>query len=93
MSSTVTSFVRHMVTDYDTWRQHYDAFQDTEEAKPIKSGTVFRSVDDPLDVTVVHEFDNITDAKALLESPALRAAMEAAGVQGAPLIWFTEEDD
>jgi quinol monooxygenase YgiN len=91
--STVTTFVRHMVSDYDTWREHYDAFQDTEAAEEIKSGTVFRSVDDPRDVTVVHEFDNITDAKALLESPALQAAMEAAGVEGTPLIWFTEEDD
>jgi hypothetical protein len=89
---TITSFVRHNVADYDTWREHYDAFQDTDAAQPIKSGTVFRSTEDPRDITVIHEFDNITNAKTLLESPELKAAMEAAGVQGQPQIWFTEED-
>ena len=90
--SKITSFVRHVVVDYDAWRQHYDAFQDTEEAGDIKSGKVFRSVDDPNDVTVVHEFDDITKAKGLMASAELRSRMTEAGVQGEPLIWFTEED-
>jgi hypothetical protein len=89
---TITSFVRHNVADYEIWRQHYNAFQDSDAAAQIKSDTVFRSTDDPLDITVIHEFDDITDAKALLESPELKAAMEAAGVQGQPQIWFTEVD-
>ena len=86
-----TSFVRHTVANYDTWREHFDAFQKTDAASVIKSGKVFQSTEDPNDVTVIHEFDSITDAQAVLNSPELRQAMEAAGVQGEPQIWFTEE--
>ena len=86
-----TSFVRHTVADYDTWRQHFDAFQKTDAASVIKSGKVFQSTEDANDVTVIHEFDSIADAHAVLNSGELREAMEAAGVQGAPQIWFTEE--
>jgi uncharacterized protein YciI len=88
-----TSFVRHTVANYDTWRQHFDAFQDTDAATQIKSGKVFQGTEDPNDVTVIHEFDSVADAQALLNSPELKAAMEAAGVQGVPQIWFTEEAD
>ena len=86
-----TSFVRHTVANYDTWRHHFDAFQKTDAASVIKSGKVFQSTEDSNDVTVIHEFDSIADAQAVLNSPELREAMEAAGVQGVPQIWFTEE--
>ena len=86
-----TSFVRHTVANYDTWREHFDAFQKSDAASVIKSGKVFQSTEHSNDVTVIHEFDSITDAQAVLNSPELRQAMEAAGVQGEPQIWFTEE--
>jgi len=86
-----TSFVRHTVANFDTWRQHFDAFQKTDAASVIKSGKVFQGNEDPNDVTVIHEFDSIADAQAVLQSSELRAAMAAAGVQGEPQIWFTEE--
>ena len=88
-----TSFVRHTVANYDTWREHFDAFQKTDAASVIKSGKVFQSTANRNDVTVIHEFDSVTDAQALLDSPELKAAMGAAGVQGAPQIWITEQDD
>ena len=88
---TITSFVRHTVADYATWRGHYDAFQKTDEASVIKAETVFQGTDDPNDVTVIHEFDSITEAQALLGSQQLQEAMVAAGVQGEPEIWFTEK--
>jgi len=87
-----TSFVRHTVANYDTWRQHFDAFQKTDAASVIRSGKVFQSTEDSNDVTVIHEFDSVADAQAVLKSGELRDAMEAAGVQGAPQIWITEED-
>ena len=79
-----TSFVRHTVANYDTWREHFDAFQKTDAASVIRSGKVFQSTANRNDVTVIHEFDSVTDAQALLDSPELKAAMGAAGVQGAP---------
>jgi hypothetical protein len=48
-------------------------------------------VGDPNDVTVWHDFETAEAAEAFVNSEALREAMEAAGVQGQPDIWITEE--
>jgi hypothetical protein len=88
-----TSFVRHTAADYVTWREHSDAFQKSDAAASIKCDRVFQSTEDPNDVTVIHEFDSLTDAQALLDSPELVEAMTAAGVQGEPQIWLPEEAD
>jgi hypothetical protein len=84
-----TLFVRHRVTDYDGWRQVYDAFGPTQQALGVQAQTVYRSVDDPNDITVSHDFASIDAAHAFAGSPELHAAMESAGVDGAPTIWFT----
>jgi hypothetical protein len=46
-------------------------------------------VDDPNDVTVIHDFHSVDKAKAFAGSPDLKAAMEKSGVKGAPQIWYT----
>ena len=46
----------------------------------------------PNDVTIYHEFSNMDAAKAFAANPKLKEAMQAAGVQGAPEIWFTNRD-
>jgi hypothetical protein len=52
---------------------------------------VYRSADDPNDVTVTHEFASIEAAKAFAGREDLKAAMQRAGVVGAPTIWFTNK--
>ena len=42
---------------------------------------------------MTHDLADLATAKALMESSELRAAMIAAGVQGEPAIWLTEEHD
>jgi hypothetical protein len=39
-------------------------------------------------VTVIHDFHSVEPAKAFAASPELKAAMERAGVKGAPQIWI-----
>jgi hypothetical protein len=53
--------------------------------------SVFQSVDDPNDVTVWHDFESAEEARAFVSSDALRRAMQEAGVQGQPEIWFVRE--
>ena len=48
----------------------------------------FQSVDDPNDVTVWHDFPGTDEARAFVSSEALGNAMQRAGVQGEPEIWF-----
>jgi hypothetical protein len=86
-----TIFVRHTVANYATWRKGYDAFQASAAAKSIKAQAVYQAADNPNDVTVTHDFASLADAKAFAGSEDLKKAMQAAGVVGAPTIWFTNK--
>jgi hypothetical protein len=81
-------FVRHEVADYGVWRKAFDAFQPTARKSGAINGAVYRSADDANDVTVTHDFHSVAKAKAFAASPELKAAMEKAGVKGAPQIWI-----
>ena len=87
----VRMFVRHDVADYDTWRKGYDAFDETRVPMGVKGDAVFRSVENPNDVTVWHDFDSAEQAQAFVQSEELRSAMQDAGVQGEPQIWTVEQ--
>jgi hypothetical protein len=84
-----TLFVRHQVNDYATWRAAYDEFAPTRARLGVEAASVFQAAGDPLDLTVTHDFATLEAAQAFSGSPELREAMHAAGVQGAPTVWFT----
>ncbi len=84
----VRMFVRHQVADYPTWREGYDALEPTRVEMGAGGHDVFQAVGDPNDVTVWHDFESQDAAESFASSPRLREAMQAAGVQGAPDIWF-----
>jgi hypothetical protein len=85
----VRLFVRHAVADYGEWRKEYDAFDSQRRSMGVTGDAVYQSVEDPNDVTVTHDFDEVESAKAVMSSEELRAAMHNAGVQGQPQIWIT----
>jgi heme-degrading monooxygenase HmoA len=87
----VRMFIRHDVADYDAWRKAYDDFAGEQQARGVRAEAVYRSVEDPNDVTVWHDFDDAESARAFESSDALREAMTSAGVQGRPQVWLTEE--
>jgi quinol monooxygenase YgiN len=86
----VRMYVRHSVSDYDAFRKEYDAF-DGREQMGVTSAAVYRSLDDPNEITVTHDFASADAARTFAAAPELRDAMGRAGVVGAPEIWFTEE--
>ena len=88
-AADVRVFVRHEVADYGTWRKAYDGFAPMQKKMGVIYKAVYQSVDDPNDVTVIHDFHSLDKAKAFTASPDLKAAMEKSGVKGAPQIWYT----
>jgi hypothetical protein len=84
----VRLFVRHNVDDYEAWRRVYDEFDAQRGPLGVKGDAVFRSLDDPNDVTVWHDFDSDDAAGAFVASSELRDAMQQAGVRGEPQIWL-----
>jgi quinol monooxygenase YgiN len=88
-AADVRMFVRHQVTDYATWRAAFNAFAPVQAKAGVFSKSVYQSVDDPNDITVVHDFHSLAAAKAFAANPDLKSAMEKGGVKGAPQIWYT----
>ncbi len=82
-------FVRHPVTDYPTWKKAYDAFDEERRGMGVVGDAVFQATHDHNDVTIWHDFETEESAHTFMDSPRLREAMDAAGVSGDPLIWFT----
>jgi hypothetical protein len=85
----VRMFVRHRVGNYASWRQGYDAFEAHRSSFAVIGKAVYQDAADPEMVTVTHDFTTLEAAKTLAASDVLRQAMAAAGVAGAPDIWFT----
>ena len=82
-------FVHHEVADYAAWRKAFNAFAPTQKKLEVMSTSVYRTADNLNDVTVIHDFKSVEKAKAFAAAPELKAAMEKAGVKGAPQVWIT----
>lgn len=82
-------FVRHEVEDYGAWRRVYDSIDQQRQTAGVTAQAVYRSIDDGNNVTASHDFGTAEQAHAFASSSVLREAMQRAGVDGAPEIWFT----
>jgi quinol monooxygenase YgiN len=87
----VTMFSRHPVADYAAWRKVFDEARPTRESAGVVREAVYRSADDPNQVTLVLDFETIEAARAFPDNPALRAAFQEAGSVGPPTDWFAEK--
>ncbi len=86
-----TMFVRHTVSNYQTWRKVYDDLASVQKAKGVTAQAVYQAADNPNDITVTHEFATVEAAQTFAKSDELKKAMQNAGVVGAPTIWFTNK--
>lgn len=85
-----TVFVRAKVADFATWKTAYDSGLPLRDAAGVTSASVYRSVDNPNEVTISHELNTMRAAKNFANSNDLRVAMQESGVVGAPEVWFVE---
>jgi len=83
--------VRHKVADYGKWKQAFDSHLNRRMAGGETGCRVFHSVDDPREVTVFSDWDNVDHARRFMESDDLRAAMKNAGVVGDPEIAYLQD--
>jgi len=82
-------FIRHTVADPGAWRKGYDEFDATRRSMGVTDDAVYQSIDSPNDITVTHDFESDSAAKAFMTSDELKSAMANAGVQGQPEAWIT----
>jgi heme-degrading monooxygenase HmoA len=83
--------VRHKVEDYARWRPIYDEHGATRKASGSAGGRVFRSADNPNEVVILLEWDDLEKARQFAQSEDLRQAMQRAGVVDQPDVYFLNE--
>ena len=83
--------VRHKVDDCAKWKQSFDDSIDFRKAGGEKSYQIFQTIEDPNNLVLLFEWNNIANAKRFLESSELQEKMQQAGVSGKPEIFFLEK--
>jgi heme-degrading monooxygenase HmoA len=80
--------VRHKVQDYAKWKPGFDEHATTRKANGSKGGLVFRNADDPNEVLVLLEWDDLEKARQFAQSSDLREKMQEVGVVDQPDVYF-----
>ena len=83
--------VRHRVEDVTRWKPIFDAHGATRQAAGSRGGQLWRSADDPNELVILFEWDDLERARQFAESDDLRETMQRAGVADQPDIYFLEE--
>ena len=83
--------VRHKVADYSRWKQAFDAHLNARKVGGEMGSRLYVAVDDPRDVTVVMDWENLERARNFVASDDLKQAMQGAGIVGEPEVRFLED--
>ena len=83
--------VRHKVEDYEKWRPAYDEHGATRKTSGCKGTQVFRNAENPNEIVMLLEWDNLENARQLVQSEDLREAMQRSGVTDQPDIYFLDD--
>lgn len=83
--------IRHKMKDFTAWERAYDAHASARVAGGLGKGRVTRSVDDPSELVLIFEVEDITKAKAFCASDDLKSAMQGAGVIDKPDLYFLND--
>jgi heme-degrading monooxygenase HmoA len=83
--------IRHKVEDYAKWKPAYDQHGTTRKASGGQGAQLFRNANDPNELVILFEWDDLEKAGRFVQSEDLRRAMQRAGVADQPDIYFLEE--
>ena len=82
--------VRHKMKDYAAWLPHFEANIPDQVAAGLHVMEVDRGLDDPNDLFVVLQVDDVAKARAFMQDPKLKDVMAGAGVVDEPTVYFME---
>jgi len=83
--------VHHSVEDYAKWKPVFDEHAASRKASGSKGGHLFRNPDNPNELFILFEWDDLERARQFTRSDDLREAMQRAGVVGMPDLHFLEK--
>lgn len=83
--------VRHKVADYAKWKPVFDEHGAARKASGSKGGRLFRNADNPNEVIILLEWDDLGKARQFAQTQDLRQTMERSGVIDQPDVYFVDE--
>jgi hypothetical protein len=83
--------VHRFVEDYAKWKPVFDAHAAARTAGGMKEGLLFRGAENPNEIVVLWETDDLEKTRQFAMSDTLREAMQQGGVVGRPDACFLEE--
>ena len=84
-------FIKHRVADFATWKAIFDEHGPTRREYGFVGHSLHRDPDDPNVIVIAFRTADLKRAREFVGSETLRSAMQQAGVQGPPEIWFAED--
>jgi len=86
-----TMMVQHKVKNFAEWKKVYDSVAGLRASNGELSDQIYCDSSDANKLTIVFKWNSLANAQKWAQSPELKAAMEKAGVDGAPSISFLNE--
>ena len=83
--------IRLKVEDYARWRPVYDEHGATRGDSGCKGTHVFRNAENPNEIVILLEWDELENARQFIQSEALQEAMQRSGVADQPDIYFLDD--
>ncbi len=80
--------IRHTVSDFSAWKTGYEAHGPARAAAGLTEKLLLQDADNPNQVTIILEADDLNRAEEFSKSDDLREAMQRVGVVGKPDIHF-----
>ena len=83
--------VQHHVKDYPAWKKVYDSVAGFRKSSGELSDQIYHDASDSNKLTLLFKWDSLANAQKFAQSAELKAAMERAGVDAAPVVTFLNE--
>ncbi len=85
--------VRHRVEDYERWKRVFDEDGARRRESGCRGGLLFRSEEDPSEVVILLEWEDLDAARRFSASEGSAAAATAAGVVDEPDVYYLRVAD
>lgn len=87
------TLVRHKVKDYSIWKPYFDENVPNRSQYGFKKGIIFRNMEEPNELFLLLEWDDMNLAREFFSLEELRKMMDQAGVVDEPDIYHLEIAD
>lgn len=84
--------VHQKVKNFQTWKTIFNASEGLRRASGERSCKIFRSTEDPNEITLLVEWEDIRKLAKFSQNEQFQAAAKMAGVLTKPILFLSEED-